>query len=144
MTLGKDLIAWLGDSTGSASEHHLEVVGLDINVAAACLAESSGLRSSEEAGTSFGAITEVLVVAVDTAGVSWSVAADPSKVVDNARVALSAGATAGSGGSTAEVVALVIVGTCSTVAKAHALSVAVTGCSDLDWLVVDVDTAVGI
>lgn len=70
MTLGKDLIAWLGDSTGSASEHHLEVVGLDIHVAAACLAESSGLRSSEEAGTSFGAITEVLVVAVDTAGVS--------------------------------------------------------------------------
>lgn len=70
MTLGKNLIAWLGDSTGGASKHHLEVVGFDINIAAACLAESSGLRSSEEAGTSFGACTEVLVVAVDTAGVS--------------------------------------------------------------------------
>lgn len=68
--LGSNLIAWLGDNASSASEHHLEVLGLDIEVASASLAETSALGCSEEAGTSFWAVAEVGLRAVDAACVS--------------------------------------------------------------------------
>lgn len=69
--LGNNFVTCLGNYPGSTAEHHLEVLGLDIDFAAASFAESSGLRCSEEACTSFRAVAELDVGAVNGAGIGY-------------------------------------------------------------------------
>jgi hypothetical protein len=57
-------IAWLSDSIGGTTEHHLEV---GIWLAAAGFAEACSLRSSEQACTCFRAVLEADFVAINAA-----------------------------------------------------------------------------
>lgn len=81
-SLCSNFIAWSGDNAGSTAEHHLEVLGFDIEFAAASLSEASSLGSGEQAGTSLGAVAELGVVAVNAACVSCTISTKASKTGD--------------------------------------------------------------